>query len=87
MTDLAALAPVFPSQAWGRFKTGDEHIDPVDQHVVEEILARRYPRLWIVSYGSPGVIAPKVNELRSAYRVVSDREYQGIVDVMLLERR
>jgi mannosyltransferase len=87
MTDLHRLVPVFPAQTWGRFKTGDEHVDPVDQTVIERIIARAYPRLWVVSYGSPGVIAPKVNELRIDYRVVSDREYQGIVEVMLLDHR
>jgi mannosyltransferase len=86
-TDLASLIPVYPSQPWGEFKTGDEHIDPVGQTVIERILARRYPRIWVVSYGSPAVIVAKVNELRDAYRVVSDREYVGVVDVMLLEHR
>ncbi|HEY5012393.1 MAG TPA: hypothetical protein VIK61_06760, partial [Acidimicrobiia bacterium] len=78
---------VFPSQPWGRFKTGDEHIEPVDQATIDRVIARRYPRLWVVSYGSAGVIVPRVNELRVAYRVVSDREYQGIVEVVLLVAR
>ena len=85
--DLHDLTPVFPSQPWGGFKTGDEHIDPVDQAVVERAIARQYPRLWVISYGSAGVIAPKLNELRSAYRVVSDREYEGSVEVVLLVPR
>jgi mannosyltransferase len=84
---LHRLVPVFPSQPWGRFKTGDERIDPVGRATIERVIARRYPRLWVVSYGSPGVIVPRVNELRVAYRVVSDREYQGIVEVMLLVAR
>jgi hypothetical protein len=86
-TDLHVLVPVFPSQGWGKFKTGDEHVDPVDQHTIDRILERHYSRLWVVSYASPGVIVPKVNELRTAYRVVSDREYVGIVEVTLLELR
>ena len=85
--DLDALVPVFPSQDWGHFKTGDEHIDHVDQRVIERVIAKRYPRLWVVSYASPGIIVPKVNELRGTYRVVSDREYQGIVEVTLLVAR
>jgi mannosyltransferase len=85
--DLGGLIPVFPSQPWGEFKTGDERIVPVDQTAIERVITRRYPRLWVVSYVSPGVIAPKVNELRVAYRVVSDREYEGLVEVMLLEAR
>ena len=85
--DLDELLPVFPSQDWGHFKTGDEHIDHVDQRVIERVIAKRYPRLWVVSYASPGVIVPRVNQLRVAYRVVSDREYQGIVDVTLLVAR
>ena len=84
---LDRLVPVFPSQPWGRFKTGDEHIEPVDQATIDRVIARRYPRLWVVSYGSAGVIVPRVNELRVAYRVVSDREYQGIVEVVLLVAR
>jgi mannosyltransferase len=84
---LDRLVPVFPSQPWGRFKTGDEHVGPVDQATIDRVITRRYPRLWVVSYGSPGVIAPRVNQLRVAYRVVSDREYQGIVEVMLLVAR
>jgi mannosyltransferase len=87
MTNLHELIPVFPPQPWGKFKTGDEHIDPVDQNAIERITGRSFPRLWVISYGSPGVIAPKVNELRNTYRVVSDREYQGIVEVQLLELR
>jgi mannosyltransferase len=85
--DLHELIPVFPPRAWGRFKTGDEHIDHVDQRVIEHVVAERYARLWVVSYAWPGVIAPKVNELRIAYRVVSDREYQGNVEVALLVAR
>jgi hypothetical protein len=87
MTNLHRLVPVFPAQAWGRFKTGDEHIDPVDQTAIQRIIDRAYPRVWVVSYDSAGVITPKVDELRVDYRVVSDREYQGIVEVMLLEHR
>jgi hypothetical protein len=82
--DLHDLTPVFPSARWGEFKTGDEHIDPVDQAVVQRAIDHPYPRLWVVSYGSAGVIAPKLNELREAYRVVSDREYEGSVEVVLL---
>jgi mannosyltransferase len=85
--DLDELLPVFPSQDWGHFKTGDEHIDHVDQRVIDSAIAKRYPRLWVVSYASPGVIVPRVNQLRVAYRVVSDREYRGIVDVTLLVAR
>jgi mannosyltransferase len=85
--DLQSLTPVFPTQSWGEFKTGDEHIDPVGQTVIDRVIARRYARLWVVSYSSPGVIVPKLNELRVAYRVVSDREYRGIVEVTLLEAR
>ena len=85
--DLARLVPVFPAQAWGHFKTGDEHIDAVSQAVIDRVIAKRYARLWVVSYGSPGVIAPKLNELLLGYRVVSDREYVGSVEVVLLEAR
>jgi hypothetical protein len=85
--DLGKLTPVFPSSRWGEFKTGDEHIDPVDQAVVKRAIADPYPRLWVISYGSAGVIAPKLNELRVAYRVVSDREYEGSVEVVLLVPR
>jgi hypothetical protein len=85
--DLQRLVPVFPSQPWGKFKTGDEHIDHLDQQRVARVVAQRYSRLWIVSYRSPGVITPKVNEMRTAYRVVSDRKYDGGVEVRLLQAR
>jgi hypothetical protein len=81
------LVPVFPSQDWGRFKTGDEKIDHVDERVIRSVIAKRYPRLWVVSYKSRGIIVPKVNQLLDTYRVVSDREYLGNVDVRLLVAR
>ena len=86
-TALDELSPVFPSQGWGRFKTGDERIATVDQRTIERIIARRYPRLWIVNLSAPGIAQPNLSRLRSAYRVASDRKYTGTVEVMLLERR
>jgi mannosyltransferase len=85
--DLHELRPVFPAQDWGKFKTGDEHIDHLDQRVVERLVAHPLARLWIVSYASRGVIVPKMNELRIAYRVESDRRYDGRVEVALLVAR
>lgn len=85
--DLHELRPVFPAQDWGKFKTGDEHIDHLDQRVVERLVAEPVARLWIVSYASRGVIVPKMNELRIAYRVESDRRYDGRVEVALLVAR
>jgi hypothetical protein len=85
--DLSELIPVFPSQAWGHFKTGDQRVVTVSRAVISRILERRYQRVWIVSNTMLGVLAPRVNELEPEYRVASDREYQGDVGVMLLELR
>jgi hypothetical protein len=81
------LKPVFPSQPWGKFKTGDEHIDPVDQGTIARLIVKPYPRLWIVNYSAQGVVKANFGRLFDAYRVVSDRKYRGTVEVMLLERR
>jgi mannosyltransferase len=85
--DLDQLVPVFPAQDWGRFKTGDEKIHNVGERVIDSVITKRYPRLWIVSYKSRGIIVPKVNQLLGTYRVVSDRKYQGNVEVRLLVAR
>ena len=85
--DLHELTSVFPPQDWGRFKTGDEHVVPVDRRTIERLVANPYPRLWIVRNAAPDVAQPKLGPLRGAYRVVSDRRYDGSIDVMLLERR
>ena len=85
--DLDELKPVFPSQDWGKFKTGDEHIDPVDRRTIERLIAKPYSRLWIVNYSAQGVVKANFGRLLDAYHVVSDRKYRGTVEVMLLERR
>ena len=47
---------MFPAQDWGKFKTGDEHLDAVDDRTIERVIAKPYPRLWIVDYSAPGVV-------------------------------
>jgi hypothetical protein len=86
-TDLDELTPVFPRQGWGKFKTGDEHIDPVDQRTISRVIAKAYPRLWIVNYSAAGVVQANVSRLHEVYRVVSDRKFEGIVEVTLFEHR
>ena len=85
--DLDELTPVFPPQDWGKFKTGNEHVDPVDQRTIARVVAKPYARLWIVINAAPDVAQPDLSPLRRAYRVVSDRKYDGSIEVMLLERR
>jgi mannosyltransferase len=84
---LGRITPLFPSQPWGHYHTGDEKIVAVPQSLIERLLARPNGRVWFVTYTMPSVNTARVNELLSGYRVVSDREYVGVVDVMLLEPR
>jgi hypothetical protein len=84
---LESMTPLFPSQPWGHYHTGDEKIVPVPQSVIDRLLAHPTGRVWFVTYTMPSVNTARVNELLSKYRVVSDREYVGVVDVTLLEPR
>jgi len=84
---LDSLTPVFPSQPWGHFHTGDEKILPVSQAVVDRLNAHPDHRVWIVTYTMPTVNTARINELLSSYRLVSHREYVGVVEVRLLEPR
>jgi mannosyltransferase len=85
--DLDRVIPVYPSAPWGQFKTGDQQIVAIGQASVSRVIERRYPRVWIVSVATAGVVPTRLNELRADYRVASDRSYEGNVDVKLLELR
>jgi mannosyltransferase len=85
--DLDRVIPVYPTAPWGQFKTGDQQITGIGQAPISRVLERQYPRVWIVSVPTPGVMAPRIDELRADYRVASDRAYEGDVDVVLLELR
>jgi len=84
---LRELTPVFPSPPWGEFKTGDEKIVSISQSTVDRLLAHPTRRVWFVTCTQPAVNAARINELLARYRVVSDREYGGPVEVLLLEPR
>ena len=78
---------MFPPQDWGQFKTGDEHIDPVDHRTIAQVVANPPERLWIVKNAAPDVAQPDLKPLDRVYRVVSHRKYDGSIEVTLLERR
>jgi hypothetical protein len=84
LLDLDQLVPVFPTQPWGRFKTGDQSVTALTHTVIRRALEHPFPRLWIVDDSEPGIIPTRINELRSGYAVVSDRFYTGGLEVALL---
>ena len=84
LLDLDQLTPAFPSQPWGKFKTGDQHVTSLTQTVITRALEHPYPRLWIVDDSEPGLFPTRINELRSGYSLVSDRFYTGGLEVVLL---
>jgi mannosyltransferase len=85
--DLQALVPLSPAQQWDRFKTGEERNAAVGARAINRALAVGAPRLWIVSHTPSGDLAPRLRQLRGAYRVASDRTYTGKVEVILLVHR
>ena len=86
-TTKLGLVPLFPPEAWGHFKTGQQQVVDVDPSTIEHIDPRHIPRLWIIAFNVHTGLKPRVAVLKRKYRVTSDHEYQGGVEVLLLQPR
>jgi hypothetical protein len=87
LINLHELTPVFPAQAWGHFKTGDETIASFSRAALHQALSVRYPRLWVVADVASTAKSSGIGQLRSQYRTASDRHYEGHLEVTLLTSR
>jgi len=86
-TKRLALVPIFPSEPWGRFKTGDQHVVDFDERTIALADPHRYPRIWLVAFRVDTVLKPRIAELTRQYRVVSHRKYHGGIEILFLRAR
>jgi mannosyltransferase len=81
------LIPLFPEQPWGQFKTGQQRVVPFTERTISLADPNRYPRIWLVAFDVRTTLKSQMADLNHRYRVTSDHEYQGGVEVLLLQAR
>ena len=86
VTKRLDLVPLFPTDPWGEFKTGQQHVVDFDSHTVARAHAGAYPRIWLIAFGVHTRLVGRVADLTREYRVASDHAYRGGLEVVLLLR-
>jgi mannosyltransferase len=87
VTKRLDLVPLFPTDPWGEFKTGQQTVVDFDSHTVAQADPVRYPRIWLITFGAHTRIVERVAELTREYRVATDHTYYGGLEVVLLRAR
>jgi mannosyltransferase len=83
-TRKLGLIPLFPSDPWGKFKTGQQRVADFDRHTIVRADPNRHPRIWLVAFRVHTALRSRVAELTRDYRVASDVRYRGGIEILLL---
>lgn len=86
-TEKLGLVPLFPSDPWRQFKTGEQKVVDFDVRTIARADPHRYPRLWVIAFRVDKELAPGIAALKRSYRIVSRRTYRGGIEVLLLQAR
>jgi hypothetical protein len=89
-TSAVLPQPVYPSDPWGTYETGDQQYLSFDEHVVDDLVADPSQRVWVVlgvHHLNTEHVPQILRSMDDAYEETERRTFDGDVDVILYAPR